>query len=308
VGCLLKAVVAVQKRQDLLESKLQEANVVVQDLVSTLMEEAKTKNDKIDRMDKTLEEIRKDFQKLKKEYKLDFTKLSDETKSAKLDLEMAKKEYAAVNIGQKETDIKRQVEQLTQAFIQDELLSDIVKKSIETKIGDVSHELNSIQKLVVDTKSQANEEKDKENRSRNVIIYRVEESDSPSYEIRNKHDKEIVIRLLRELIADDFEESEIQKVFRMGRMGESPKSRPILIQFVSKMTKNYLMESLYRLKKSSFKDLVISHDMTLLERDQCKKMVQEAKNKETADLSGEWIYRVRGLPGLMKVVKWRKHY
>jgi septum formation inhibitor MinC len=187
-------------------------------------------------MDKTLEE--KDYLKLKKEYKVDFTKLSDETKNAKLDLEMAKKEYAKVKIGQKEIDIKRQVEQLTQAFIQDELLSDNVKKSIETKIGDVSHELNSIQKLVVDTKSQANEEKNKENRSRNIIIYIVEESDSSSYEIRNKHDNEIVIRLLRELIADDFEESEIQKVFRMGKMGESPKSRPILIQFVSKMTKN----------------------------------------------------------------------
>jgi hypothetical protein len=115
------------------------------------------------------------------------------------------------------------------------------------------------------------------------------------------------MKLLKELIADDFEENEIQKIFRMGKIGVSS-SRPLLVQFVSKMTKNYLMESLYRLKKSEFKHLVISHDMTLLEREQCRKMVQEAKNKQDADDSGEWIYRVRGLPGLMKVVKWRKHY
>lgn len=122
-----------------------------------------------------------------------------------------------------------------------------------------------------------------------------------------KHDNEIVLSLCKDLIADDFEVNEIQKVFGMGKLGDLSKPRPILVQFVSKMTKNYLMESLYLLKKSKFKELVISHDMTLLERDQCKKMVLEAKIKQEANFSGEYLYRVRGLPSQTKVLKWRKN-
>jgi hypothetical protein len=88
--------------------------------------------------------------------------------------------------------------------------------------------------------------------------------------------------------------------------GEETKLRPLMVQFESKMTKNYLMNHLAGLKRSAFKDISISHDMTIAEREQCKEMVMEAKRKESSDTSGEWIYRVRGLPGHMKVVRWRK--
>ena len=43
--------------------------------------------------------------------------------------------------------------------------------------------------------------------------------------------------------------------------------------------------------------------MTKLEREQCKKLVAEAKAQET---SGEFIFRVRGPPGAMKIVKLKK--
>ena len=109
------------------------------------------------------------------------------------------------------------------------------------------------------------------------------------------------------LVGDDFKEKEIVKLFRMGqRKDDTHKPRPLLVQLNSKMTKNLLMKSLYNLKNSAFEDLVISHDMTLSERDQWRNLVKEAKDKETAYMSGEWIYRVRGLPGQMKVLRWRK--
>jgi len=45
------------------------------------------------------------------------------------------------------------------------------------------------------------------------------------------------------------------------------------------------MESLYRLKhaKQKFKGVVIAHDMTRTERDECKRLVAEAKDKENDD-------------------------
>ena len=73
------------------------------------------------------------------------------------------------------------------------------------------------------------------------------------------------------------------------------------------MLKNHIMETTFKLRKTAkFKDVVISHDMTKLEREQCKKLVADAKQQEAQEPSGEFIFRVRGPPGNMKVVKLRK--
>ena len=118
-----------------------------------------------------------------------------------------------------------------------------------------------------------------------------------------KHDKSLAMNELRELTDKDFEETEIQKLFRLRKMRDDPsKPRPILVQFVDKMTKNYLMINLYHISKAPFKDLAISHNTTLKDREQCKKLVEEAKQKEQEYKSGEWKFQVSGLPGQVKVV------
>jgi len=74
------------------------------------------------------------------------------------------------------------------------------------------------------------------------------------------------------------------------------------------MAKNLLIENLYKLKhlEAKFKNIIIGHDMTQKERQECKEMVQEAKLKTENDSSGDFIYRVRGYPGSMKIVQIRK--
>jgi len=100
-------------------------------------------------------------------------------------------------------------------------------------------------------------------------------------------------------------EDDLHNVFRLGRCGDV--ARPLLVQFVSYSSKNILMESLYKLKHADtkFRSVVISHDMTKQEREDCKKLVEEAKVIASDDTSGEFVYRVRGLPGQMKIVKFR---
>ena len=41
----------------------------------------------------------------------------------------------------------------------------------------------------------------------------------------------------------------------------------------------------------------MAHDMTKIEREECKRLVAEAKCQNDEDTSGEYIYKVRGLPG-----------
>jgi negative regulator of genetic competence, sporulation and motility len=68
------------------------------------------------------------------------------------------------------------------------------------------------------------------------------------------------------------------------------------------------MDSLFRLTNidAKFKGITVSHDMTKDERDDCKKLVDETKQKENYAASGEWTFRVRGLPGQLRVISIKK--
>ena len=81
-----------------------------------------------------------------------------------------------------------------------------------------------------------------------------------------------------------------------------------MIQLASYTFKNLIMESLYRLRhaEQKYKDVIITHDMTRTERDECKRLVEEAKAKAAQDKSGVILYQVRGSPADMKTVKIKK--
>ena len=69
------------------------------------------------------------------------------------------------------------------------------------------------------------------------------------------------------------------------------------------------MQNTYKMKSApdNLKSMIVTHDLTQNERDQCKKLVQEARERAENDLSGEWVYRVRGSPGKMRIVRWRRN-
>ena len=75
-----------------------------------------------------------------------------------------------------------------------------------------------------------------------------------------------------------------------------------MIQLAGYNHKNLIMESLCKLRhpKSKFKRIVV-----VIEREQCKRLVSEAKSMTEDDTSGEYIYRVRGIPGKMRIVEIR---
>jgi len=67
-------------------------------------------------------------------------------------------------------------------------------------------------------------------------------------------------------------------------------------------------QSTYKLRDATadFKDVVIFHDTTQQERHQCKQLVAEAEDRAANDVSGEYIYRVRGPRGEMRIQKKEK--
>jgi hypothetical protein len=182
--------------------------------------------------------------------------------------------------------------------------ADIVGKHVDSKMEKVSENLIEVQKVLDETKTQALEEKDKQIRSNNIIIYRIPEGDEPREE-RTKMDKSFCTELIADVLEIDLHDGDIVKMFRLGKKGDIP--RPFLVQLRERETKNKIMESLSKLRQADdkFKNISITHDMTKKERTECKLLVEEAKKKQDQD-QGEWIYRVRGLPGLMKIIKLAK--
>ena len=65
------------------------------------------------------------------------------------------------------------------------------------------------------------------------------------------------------------------------------------------------MNNLYKLKnlEEKFKNLSIAHDMTKQERKECKDLVEEAKKQSAEDTTENYIYRARGAPGAMQIVR-----
>ena len=192
-----------------------------------------------------------------------------------------------------------------------ESYAEIAEKVVETKIGVTSEKIQEMQEKVTETRELLKEEQDKETRRNNIIIYRVPESDSADQEERKHDDKRFVLQLFSKMQVG-VDEEDLKGVLRLGRWAVSGNARPaaeprpLLVQFGSRIAKNLVMENLFKLKhlEMKFKNVIIGHDMTQKERQECKKLVAEAKSK--TDASGDFIYRVRGYPGSLKIVQLRK--
>lgn len=181
----------------------------------------------------------------------------------------------------------------------------VVAKQIDNKLDKVSGDLTKVQQVIVDTKKIAEEEKDRESRGNNIVIYRVEECDTN--ENRVKHDKAFCLELLKGTLDADVQEEDLKSVFRIGKKDSNSSCRPLLVQLRERSVKNKIMESLFKLKNADdkFKRVSITHDLTKTERAECKTLIEEAKKKQSEE-TGEFLWRVRGLPGHLKVIRIRK--
>jgi len=94
------------------------------------------------------------------------------------------------------------------------------------------------------------------------------------------NDLEFVKDLLDGMFNMKMEENEIEKMFRLGRWEEG-KARPLLVTFRKFEDKEFIMANLSNLKKplDKFKGVSIAHDLHPKEREENRRMVEEAKRE-----------------------------
>ena len=128
------------------------------------------------------------------------------------------------------------------------------------------------------------EERDLENRKRNIILYRVPEKKTDSVPERKTSDTVFVKDFLDGVFNMKVDENEIEKMFRLGRWSED-KARPLLVAFRNIEQKENIMANLRNLRQpiDKFRGISISHDLHPKEREDIKLMVEEAKQKHIDD-------------------------
>ena len=143
------------------------------------------------------------------------------------------------------------------------------------------------------------QQKEREVRAQNIIIHGLhEEADTPEgKEADIPEGKEADIRTIKEIldaieVAPDFE-----SFIRLGKRNES-KSRPIKLKMSTFNEKKSVMRNLRKLKQApeNFRKIRVTVDYTEKEREEIRKMVNEAKNKTESQGDGKYIFKVRGSP------------
>ena len=132
------------------------------------------------------------------------------------------------------------------------------------------------------------ETKLREDRSRNVIIYGVNEPTDNTRKEREEKDKVFVNHLCTEIEADEVEYEDVR---RLGRKTEE-KKRPLLIRWKSLEHKETFMSLLKNLDKSEdrYKKIDIRNDLTPEQNRQYKEAKKEAKELTTKEIeSGFFI-------------------
>ena len=222
----------------------------------------------------------------------------------KLESKQDKMEVVVSKLKQEVDDIKSNNNSLRAEV--DTSLAEVVKGELNKKMHEVEHNMEHVQQTLQETRAMTDEMADHESRRNNIIIYNVPEVDGPTSDIRYNSDMDFCMQLFTKLVTGCAKE-DIKRLTRLGQRQDNGRQRPLLIEFYERTVKNIIMESLNKLRmlEEKFKKVVVVHDMTPKERQECKEMVQEAKRLESQE-SGDFIYRVRGSPGMMKIIKIRK--
>ena len=272
---IMESVIKIQKRQEKLEDEIQK---MVQNMIE---------------MKSRVEDFGKDINDLK-----------EEIKSTNTAIEIRIDDKLTGKLVEQNEDREKQ-------------LKEVVKEQVDECLGQVEGKLTVVKGTLDEVRSQALQERDRENRACNIIMYNVQESKEKEKELRWKEDRTFVLNMFNTILGVNIREDDIKRFLRLGGKdkpnageAETAKERPVLVQFRDRVLKNMVLDSLNKLKEAEdkYKQIIFSHDFTNEERNECRKLVEEAKKRQNEDMSGEFIYRVRGPPGHLRIEKLRKRH
>ena len=210
-----------------------------------------------------------------------------------------KKTWQSINVMSKKVDSMEQ--RLSDVEKQ---LKDFQKKQEETssKVTQVENRANTESTTV--KHSVLSEIQEQEKRTKNIVVYNLEEPASEDGPTRKTEDANKVKELI-DVILPDCTEQDVSSIRRLGAKKQDEgdnvsKPRPLLLTFNSVQAKKNVLSNSRNLAKSTFKHVSICPDLTKTQQTEDKKLRNEIRilNEENlSDDKGDFLWKVVGVPG-----------
>lgn len=190
--------------------------------------------------------------------------------------------------------------------------NEVPKETSRTWADLLKKETSRTNTITIDNMKKAIEEvtevdREKELRSRGIVIYRAEEAIRPSNDTNNKEDDQLVRHLVDYLQCDT---EQLISVNRLGRFSSENiaqgRFRPLKIRFKTQEARDNVLNSLSKLRDAPavLNKLSIRQDLNLTQRQELSDKIKEAREK-SKDLSDSF-FRVKGSPGDYRLVEIKK--
>lgn len=189
-------------------------------------------------------------------------------------------------------------------IVKDELskAQDQIKSYADVAASESSKRVDKVEMTTV-VVDEINERKKREN---NIVIFGLQESESDEKKERGEHD----LRQIKEMFEDSkvqLEGDAIKNCKRLGRYDSKKPSRPLLATLEHTNQKITLFKNFHYAKQNQkYENVSVSNDLTQTEREKEKKLWSEAKRQQSSDVSGDYMYKVRGPPWARRIVKIKK--
>ena len=185
-----------------------------------------------------------------------------------------------------ETELKKEVAErkaLEAKVERMESRSDQVKDKVVGMEKEIEAGMERTKKEVRD--EMETERKEREERSENVVVYGMKESEEEEAEKRKDDDKNKFMEMARE-IGVGVEAEEVEVKFRAGKKREDGKARPMIVKVKDDETKQKLLANARRLaRKEEWKAVFVSPDLTWQQREEGRK--EEKRLRDEAERLNE---------------------
>ena len=129
-----------------------------------------------------------------------------------------------------------------------------IKESINDEIENVTTKMTAVTHTLDEVRSRVLEERDREQRASNIIMYNIAEPAAASREDKWRSDRQFCMDLFNKVLGVSIVENDMKRFLRLGKSRDSSESpRPVLVQFRDRVLKNMIMESLSKLKDAELK-------------------------------------------------------
>ena len=157
-------------------------------------------------------------------------------------------------------------------------------------------EKRTVEEVIVKSLKERDNEKERHNRRRNLIVFELPESKKSEPEVRKEEDIKKFVGFCKGIIKIIFDHSMIELMIRLGKATDD-RHWPLLIS-LKEEGKQDIFQNLNKIRESEvpFNKINLAHDLTKKQKEELQEKIKEAQEMHENDKSEEWIYRVRGPP------------